>query len=58
MEKPDWKNLFFQEIHQNGGYTISLFVSKTVMFPFIVGALLFFLKRVKREARPMMLLEK
>lgn len=47
-----------QEIHQNGGYTISLFVSKTVMFPFIVAALLFFVRRIKREQREWLLLEK
>lgn len=47
-----------KEIHQNGGYTISLFVAKTVMFPFIVGALFFFISRVQRENRPMILLER
>ncbi|XP_066916327.1 protein wntless homolog [Clytia hemisphaerica] len=48
----------FVEIHQNGGYTISLFVSKTVMFPFIIGALLFFVRRIKRESRQWLLLER
>ena len=37
---------------------MSLFVAKTVMFPFIVGALIFFLKRVQREQREKNLVEK
>ena len=37
---------------------ISLFVAKTAMFPFIIGALLFFIRRVKREQRDMLLLER
>ncbi|XP_057299652.1 protein wntless homolog [Hydractinia symbiolongicarpus] len=50
--------LHLTEIHQNGGYTISLFVSKTVMFPFIAAALFFFLRRIRRENREKSLLEK
>jgi len=50
--------IHFTEIHQNGGYTISLFVSKTAMFPFIVAALIFFMKRVSREQREKSLIEK
>ncbi|XP_047123243.1 protein wntless homolog isoform X1 [Hydra vulgaris] len=46
------------EIHQNGGYTISLFVAKTIMFPFIVAAFLFFHLRIQRENRKRVLLEK
>eukprot|EP00794_Sanderia_malayensis_P008082 gene8082-8947_t len=50
--------LHFVEIHQNPSYTWSWFTAKTIVAPFLIAALIFFVRRVRCQPRPPILLEK